>query len=86
MAKINIPKSLISKNSIIYFLSENKNFTIKELDDFWIILTQNNLSETEKQVIQNKIIKIENTLYIEHQVSSIREILYNKAFSPISHD
>ncbi|MDC7236779.1 MAG: hypothetical protein PQJ45_03270 [Sphaerochaetaceae bacterium] len=86
MSKINFPKSLISKNSIIYFLSENENFTIKELDDSWLISTQNDISEAEKLVIQQRIIKIENTLYIENQVSSIREILYKKAFSPIRHD
>ena len=86
MSIINIQKSLISKKSIIYFISKHDNFDIKEIEDSWILTTQKNLTENEIHDVKRVIIRIENTLYIENKISPIREILYKKAFSPINHD
>ncbi len=86
MATINILKSLIQKESLIWFLNTNKKFSINEFNNSWILETDEELSQKQIKDIKNEIIYIQNSFYIENKVSEIRKILYKKAFSPINYD
>lgn len=80
------PKSIISSEAIVIFLSKNPDFLITESDEEWFISSIDANSPIDVSTTRSELIELELRLSLEDKVTTIRNILYTKTFAPIHHD
>lgn len=80
MGMITLPKELISKESILKLLKQYPTVLVNADSSSWLLSSEEDLPSEQWEEIRKELIEIEETVLFENQVSTIRTLLYQKAF------